>query len=31
LIFGRNVWQADDPVRMTASLREVVHGVPVSG
>jgi len=27
LIFGRNVWQADDPVRMTASLREVVHGV----
>ncbi len=31
LIFGRNVWQADDPVRMTAALREVVHGVPVSG
>jgi DhnA family fructose-bisphosphate aldolase class Ia len=27
LIFGRNVWQAGDPVRMTASLREVVHGV----
>jgi DhnA family fructose-bisphosphate aldolase class Ia len=31
IIFGRNVWQADDPVRMSASLREVVHGVPVRG
>jgi DhnA family fructose-bisphosphate aldolase class Ia len=29
LIFGRNVWQADDPAKMSASLREVVHGVPV--
>jgi DhnA family fructose-bisphosphate aldolase class Ia len=29
IIFGRNVWQADDPVRMSASLREAVHGVPV--
>lgn len=28
LIFGRNVWQADDPVKMSASLREAVHGVP---
>lgn len=28
LIFGRNVWQADDPVGMSAALREVVHGVP---
>lgn len=27
IIFGRNVWQADDPVRISASLREVVHGV----
>ena len=26
IIFGRNVWQADDPVKMSASLREVVHG-----
>ena len=31
IIFGRNVWQADDPVRMSASLREAVHGVPVRG
>jgi DhnA family fructose-bisphosphate aldolase class Ia len=29
IIFGRNVWQADDPVKMSASLREAVHGVPV--
>ena len=29
LIFGRNVWQADDPVRMSGLLREVVHGVAV--
>lgn len=26
LIFGRNVWQAADPVKMSADLREVVHG-----
>jgi hypothetical protein len=26
VIFGRNVWQADDPVKISASLREVVHG-----
>lgn len=26
IIFGRNVWQADDPVKMSAALREVVHG-----
>jgi class I fructose-bisphosphate aldolase len=31
LIFGRNVWQADDVAAMTASLREVVHGVSVRG
>ena len=30
IIFGRNVWQADDPVRMSATLREAVHGVPQS-
>ena len=31
LIFGRNVWQADDPVKMAADLREAVHGsVPVA-
>lgn len=29
LIFGRNVWQADDVAGMSASLREVVHGVTV--
>lgn len=28
LIFGRNVWQAEDPAGMSAALREVVHGVP---
>lgn len=27
IIFGRNVWQAEDPVRMSAALREAVHGV----
>ena len=27
IIFGRNVWMADDPIRMSASLREAVHGV----
>lgn len=26
IIFGRNVWQAEDPVRMATALREVVHG-----
>ena len=31
LIFGRNVWQADDVAGMSASLREVVHGVSVRG
>ncbi|MBA2692940.1 MAG: fructose-bisphosphate aldolase [Rubrobacter sp.] len=29
IIFGRNVWMADDPVGMSKALREVVHGVPV--
>jgi DhnA family fructose-bisphosphate aldolase class Ia len=29
LIFGHNVWQADDVTAMSASLREVVHGVSV--
>lgn len=27
IVFGRNVWQADDPVKMAAALREAVHGV----
>jgi class I fructose-bisphosphate aldolase len=31
IIFGRNVWQAEDPVKMSASLREVVHGVYARG
>ncbi|MEJ7819815.1 MAG: hypothetical protein WKF44_05875 [Rubrobacteraceae bacterium] len=30
LIFGRNVWQADDPIAMSAALREAVHGSPAS-
>lgn len=29
IVFGRNVWQADDVARMSAALREAVHGVPV--
>lgn len=29
IIFGRNVWMADDPVGMAKSLREVVHSLPV--
>lgn len=28
IVFGRNVWQANDPVKMSATLREAVHGVP---
>jgi fructose-bisphosphate aldolase, class I len=28
IIFGRNVWQAEDLAKMSASLRETVHGVP---
>jgi DhnA family fructose-bisphosphate aldolase class Ia len=28
IIFGRNVWMADDPVAMSKSLRDVVHSVP---
>jgi DhnA family fructose-bisphosphate aldolase class Ia len=28
IIFGRNVWQAEDPAKMSASLREAVHGIP---
>ena len=28
IIFGRNVWQAEDPAKMSASLRETVHSVP---
>jgi DhnA family fructose-bisphosphate aldolase class Ia len=31
IIFGRNVWQAEDPAKMSASLREVVHGVYARG
>ena len=26
LIFGRNVWAADDPVAVTKNLLDVVHG-----
>ena len=28
IVYGRNIWQADDPARISASIREVVHGVP---
>jgi fructose-bisphosphate aldolase, class I len=31
IIFGRNVWQTEDPVRMSAALREVVHGTVYVG
>lgn len=27
VVYGRNVWQAEDPIRVSASLREVIHGV----
>jgi DhnA family fructose-bisphosphate aldolase class Ia len=30
IVFGRNVWQADDPSKMSARLREAVHGAPVA-
>ena len=26
VVYGRNVWQADDPVAMCGSLRDVIHG-----
>lgn len=26
VVYGRNVWQADDPARMCQLLREVIHG-----
>lgn len=32
VVYGRNVWQADDPVTMCGLLREVIHqpvAVPV--
>ena len=25
VVYGRNVWQADDPVAMCGQLREVIH------
>ena len=28
IVYGRNIWQADDPARISSSIREVVHGVP---
>lgn len=27
VVYGRNIWQADDPARLSASIREVVHGI----
>lgn len=29
IIFGRNVWMAEDPLGISEALREVVHGSPV--
>jgi DhnA family fructose-bisphosphate aldolase class Ia len=26
VIYGRNVWQADDPIAISRQLREVIHG-----
>ncbi len=26
VVYGRNIWQADNPARISASIREVVHG-----
>lgn len=28
VIYGRNVWQADDPVAISKALRKVIHGTP---
>jgi DhnA family fructose-bisphosphate aldolase class Ia len=30
VIYGRNIWQADDPRRIAQAIREIVHG-PTSG
>lgn len=27
VVYGRNIWQADDPVRISSAIREVVHGI----
>ena len=27
VVYGRNIWQADDPARVAGAVREVVHGV----
>lgn len=27
VVYGRNVWQADDLARISGSVREVAHGV----
>lgn len=31
VVYGRNTWQADDPARISASVREVVHGIHARG
>jgi hypothetical protein len=28
VVYGRNVWQADDPAAISARIREIVHGCP---
>lgn len=29
VVYGRNVWQADDPITISRQLREVIHGVEI--
>ncbi len=31
VVYGRNVWQADDPLRMCELLRDVIHGASAVG
>jgi fructose-bisphosphate aldolase, class I len=26
VIYGRNIWQSDDPIAISRKLREVIHG-----
>lgn len=28
VVYGRNVWQADDPIDVSRQLREIIHGQP---
>jgi DhnA family fructose-bisphosphate aldolase class Ia len=31
VVYGRNIWQADDPVRISGAVREIVHGAYARG